>query len=144
MAKFIKVSGINEKWERKTLIINTEEIKYIDVNTIGGEAHIHLSDTTIATTDLEVLEELFEKKEPTYINEELGITTDTTIEDFVSVLPHRYIEKVKNCLKRSNINTVGDLIKLKQRELKKISCLGQGSFAVIMRAAEKNGINIPR
>ncbi len=144
MAKFIKVSGINEKWERKTFIINTEEIKYIDINDVNKEAYIHLNDTTIATTDLEVLEELFEKKEPTYVNEELGITTDTTIEDFVSVLPHRYMEKVKNCLKRNNVNTIGDLINARQRGIKNMRGLGQGSFVVIMRAAEKNGINIPR
>ncbi len=144
MAKFIKVSGINEKWERKTLIINIDEIKYVDLNTVGGEAHIHLSDTTIATMDLKVLDELFEKEEPTYVNEELGITTDTPIDDFVSTLPHRYMEKVRIGFKHSNIHTVGDLMNSKQREIKKISGLGQGSFAVIMRAAEKNGINIPR
>lgn len=144
MAKFIKVIGINEKWERKTFIINTEEIKYIEINDVNKEAHIHLNETTISTTDLKVFEELFEKKEPTYINEELGITTDTTIEDFVTVLPHRYMEKVKNCLKRNNVNTIGDLINAKQRGIKNMRGLGQGSFKMIMMAANYNGINIPR
>lgn len=144
MAKFIKVNGINEKWERKVFIINTEEIKHIDINNVNKEAHIHLSDTIISTMELEAFEELFEKKEPTYLNEELGITTDTTIEDFVTVLPHRYMEKVKNCLKRNNVNTIGDLINAKQRGIKNMRGLGQGSFKVIMIATEKNGINIPR
>ena len=144
MAKFIKVSGINDKWERKTLIINTEEIKYVDLNTVGGEAQIHLSDTIIYTSDLKVLDELFEKKEPTYINEELGITEDTRIEDFISVAHPRYQIKLERLFKAHNIQTIKDLINLKQRGLKNMRGLGQGSFKVIMIAAEKNGINIPR
>ena len=54
------------------------------------------------------------------------------------------MEKVKNGLKRNNVNTIGDLINAKQRGIKNMRGLGQGSFKMIMMAANDNGINIPR
>lgn len=136
MSKFIKVDSY---------IINIDTIDRVYLGVLEKEATVYLTDgTQLHTYNVKPLLNLVEKEEPTYINEELGITTDTTIEDFATVLPHRYMEKVKNCLKRNNINTIGDLINSSQREIKNMRGLGRGSFEMIMRAANDNGIYIPR
>lgn len=89
----------------------------------------------------QVIEDLnLQIKEHTYIVEPEVATDNTVLDMRIEELP--ITTRSYNCLKRANINTVGELLQKSEEEMMKIKNLGRKSLKEIVVVLKEKGLNL--